>query len=243
MGRLGTMTEHKLTSDFLKESMSLKLFKPKNFSTLYKYHICIVHDGDDYYQLGRLATLSDELHDTNEIENTVFIGIHYKNRSDRHKKYHPNGKQNDAYIRFLVHEVVPTVESLGPTYKLAKSRALMGDSLAGTLALMTALKYPHTFGKVIMQSPYVNDKVLSKVKNSTLLDLIDLYHTVGTKETNVLTTSGKMHDFLTTNRKLSKLLSQTDCPYVYHELDQGEHTWKYWQQDLRRALTSMYAVK
>ena len=45
-------------------------------------------------------------------------------------------------------------------------RALIGDSLGGTVSLLTALQYPHTFGKVIMQSPLVNETVLRAVGKS-----------------------------------------------------------------------------
>ena len=60
-----------------------------------------MQDGDDYFQLGSVATLSDKLHEKYEIINTTFVGIHYINRFDRLKKYHPHGEQYEAYIRFL----------------------------------------------------------------------------------------------------------------------------------------------
>lgn len=239
MGRKGTMTEEQIESNYLDETMVLKIYKPETFSSLYKYHICIMQDGNDYYQLGRIATLSDRLHESQEITNTIFVGIHYRDKFDRREKYHPSGKQNNEYTKFLVHEVVPFLDNLLPTYHMGKSRTLMGDSLAGTLALMTAVRYPNTFGNVIMQSPYVDDTVIHAVENATDLYSIDIYHTIGTEETTVETTSGSIEDFLTPNRKLNKLLTEKEASYIYHELD-GPHTWKPWQKDLKRALTTMF---
>src|SRR5690625_5828701 len=69
-----------------------------------------MQDGDDYFQLGRIATLSDELHDEYEIVNTYFVGIHYIDRYDRLKKYHPDGEQNEAYMKFLTEEVVHLID-------------------------------------------------------------------------------------------------------------------------------------
>ena len=43
---------------------------------------------------------------------------------------------------------------------------LIGDSLGGTVSFMTALMYPHTFGKVIMQSPFVDETVMNLAKTS-----------------------------------------------------------------------------
>lgn len=241
MGRQGSMTEHFIHSMYLQEEMVLKIFKPKSFSSLYKQHICIVQDGDDYFQIGRLATLSNKLHEAQQIENTIFVGIHYKDKHDRRRKYHPDGEQHEVYRKFLANEVVPELDKMIPSYRMGKSRTLLGDSLAGTLALVTALQYPHSFGKVIMQSPYVDETVLNKVKMTDHLDLIDIYHTIGTNETDVHTTDGQRLDFITPNRKLNQLLQEKPCCYEYHEFNQGEHTWKYWQQDLKRALLSTFS--
>ncbi|PAV29167.1 hypothetical protein CIL05_12270 [Virgibacillus profundi] len=240
MGRKGAFIEKIIDSSYLNEEMTLKIYQPESFSPLYKYNICIMQDGNDYFQMGRIATLSDRLHAAQEITNTVFAGIHYRDKFDRRKKYHPSGEQNAAYTKFLVHEVVPLLDHELPTYHMGQSRALMGDSLAGTLALMTALKYPNTFGKVIMQSPYVDQTVLDAVDNAKDIHSIDMYHTIGTAETSIDTTDGKKSDFVTPNRKLNDLLKTKGVSYHYHELEDGQHTWKYWQKDMKRVLTTMF---
>lgn len=238
MRRKGTMKDYTIKSRYLDEDMTLKIYYPEAFSPLYKYHICIMQDGDDYFQLGRVATLSDNLHETGEITNTIFVGIHYRDKFDRREKYHPNGKQNNAYTKFLINEVVPFLDDLLPAYHMGQSRTLMGDSLAGTLALMTAIHYPNTFSNVIMQSPYVNNTVIQAVTNARNIASLDIYHTIGTEETAVHTTDGSVEDFLTPNRGLHKLLVTKGMSYFYHELD-GPHTWKPWQKDLQQALTTI----
>ncbi len=237
--RQGTMIEKEINSKYLHETYSIKIYQPKNFSTLYKYHICIMQDGNDYFQLGRVATVSDQLHEEAEIEDTVFVGIHYKDKYDRLKKYHPKGEKNEAYMKFLRFEVVPLLDDFLPSYYLGATRVLMGDSLGGTVSLMTALTYPNTFGKVIMQSPLVEENVLSMVERAEDTSMLTLYHTIGTNETAVHTTSGEVVDFLEPNRKLHKLLLEKNTDYIYHELD-GEHTWKQWQKDLPNALKTIF---
>ncbi|KGP74328.1 alpha/beta hydrolase [Pontibacillus yanchengensis] len=239
MGRDGTMVDHTIESKYLEESLTVKMYKPSSFSPLYKYHICIMQDGDDYMQLGRIATLSDRYHEDQSIENTIFVGIHYNDKYDRREKYHPDGSKFSAYMKFLANEVVPLLDEELPTYHMGGSRSLMGDSLGGTMALMTAIKYPNTFGKVIMQSPYVDDYVLNQVEQSKEISSMDIYHTIGNEETDVPTTDGDRQDFLTPNRKLRDVLQKKCSSYTYHELD-GEHTWKYWQKDLKRVLPTMF---
>lgn len=195
MGRKGKMVDKVINSLFLNETITVKWYLPEAFTPLNKYHICIMQDGNDYFQLGRVATLSDQLHEDGEIENTVFVGIHYNDRYDRQDKYHPNGAKNKAYVDFLVREVVPMLEDEIPGLYVGGSRALMGDSLAGTLALMVAASYPNTFGKVIMQSPFVDNTVINTISNASDLDKVAIYHTIGTDETEVKTTNGKKSDF------------------------------------------------
>ncbi len=239
MGRKGKMLDRQIDSKYLVETMTIKWYLPESFSPLYKYNVCIMQDGNDYFQLGRIATLSDRLHSDGEIENTVFVGIHYNDKYDRQDKYHPDGTKQTAYIQFLLHEVVPLLDEELPTYHVGGSRALIGDSLAGTLALMTALKYPNTFGKVIMQSPYVDEKVFHAVQSAKSVDTLAIYHTIGDEETDVPTTAGDRKNFLEPNRKLRDLIERQNTNYVYHELE-GNHTWKYWQKDLKRALVTMF---
>jgi len=235
----GTIKELTIYSAELGEDVQLLVYLPANFSSLYKYSLLIAQDGRDYFQLGRIARLADEFLFQREIENLIIIGVPYKDVEDRRKKYHPKGSQNQQYIRFLAHELVPFLDQEFPTYQMGSTRALIGDSLGGAVSLMTALQYPHTFGKVLLHSPYVDDSILSAVKNFSEGQLLQLYHVIGNQETEVQTTDGSLKDFLTPNRELSKIISEKPITYFYEEFS-GNHTWTYWQPDLRRALKMLF---
>ncbi|MCJ8006027.1 alpha/beta hydrolase [Lederbergia wuyishanensis] len=233
----GTITEIDFKSKELSETLSLLVYLPASFSPLYKYSLLIVQDGKDYFQMGRLARYSDELIDQKKIENIIIVGSHYKNVMDRRNKYHPSGEQNPAYIRFLAHELVPWIDQEYPTTGMGKGRTLMGDSLAGTVSLMSALKYPNIFGRVILHSPFVNDAVLDAVNNHQNPSLLDVYQVIG-KEEKVVEISNN-RDFLTPNRKLHQLFKEKGFQTFYDEFD-GGHSWKYWQPDVKRALEVMF---
>lgn len=239
MARKGKMVDHEIESKYLNETKIVKIYYPETFSDLYKYNICIMFDGDDYYQMGRIATYSDKLHADYELTNTIFVGIHYKDAHDRRRKYHPDGEEHGAFTNFVVNEVVPMLDRTLPTYHMGKSRILMGDSLAGTFSLLTALKYPNTFGKIILQSPYIDEPIMEKIQQTKDASTLDIYHTIGAKENEAKLSDGKVVDQLTPNRELNKFLSSRNSTYLYHELEDGLHTWKYWQKDMVRALTSI----
>ncbi|SFA78206.1 MULTISPECIES: esterase family protein [unclassified Bacillus (in: firmicutes)] len=235
----GTIKDLTIRSTALNEDVQILVYLPANFSPLYKYSLLIAQDGKDYFQLGRIGRVADQLLHDREIENVIIVGIPYLNVDDRREKYHPSGEKNEAYIRFLAHELVPFLDQEFPTYHMGTTRTLIGDSLGATVSLMAALQYPHTFGKVMLQSPYVNDKVLETVRNFTKSELLNIYHVIGTEEITVKTNDGKILDFLEPNRELNKLFTSKSFTYFYDEFN-GDHTWTYWQPDLIRALKIMF---
>ncbi|QCJ41795.1 esterase family protein [Bacillus sp. S3] len=235
----GTIKELMFQSKELGEEMQLLIYLPANFSPLYKYSLLIAQDGRDYFQLGRIGRLADEFLFERKIENIIIVGVPYKDVEDRRRKYHPDGSQNQQYIRFLAHELVPFLDREFPTYHMGTTRALIGDSLGATVSLMTALQYPHTFGKILLQSPMVDEKVLKLVNDFSEAQHVEIYHVIGSQETEVRTTDGKVSDFLSPNRELSKLITKKPFTYFYEEFN-GNHTWTYWQPDLRRALKMLF---
>jgi enterochelin esterase-like enzyme len=231
----GTIKEITFESHELGETLNILVYLPASFSPLYKYSLLIAQDGKDYFQLGRIARVADELLENQEIENIIIVGIPYKNVHDRRSKYHPDGEQNHAYIRFLAHELVPYLDQEYPTYHMGMGRVLIGDSLGATVSLMTAAKYPNIFGKVILQSPLANEKVLKVIKNHPDPSLLSVYHVIGKGETKVKTTNGEVQDFLSPNRELHQLFEEKGFHTFYEEFE-GDHTWRSWQPDLKRAL-------
>lgn len=236
----GTVTDLTFYSHALQEEIELLIYVPANYTPLYKYNILIASDGKDYFQLGGISRLADKLIDEYEIENVIIVGVPYKNVEDRRRKYIPTGEQHENYLRFLAHELVPYLDSEYSTYQLGSSRGVIGDSMAATASLMAALKYPNTFNKVILQSPYVDEFVLKAAEDSNAQEQLSIYHIIGKGEVEVLTTEKKIKDFLTPNRQLHALLESKGYHTFYEEFE-GNHTWKYWKPDLERALTKNFS--
>lgn len=232
---VGTIKGVTFTSKELKEEIEILIYLPATFSPLYKYSLLIAQDGKDYFQMGKIGRVADKLFQENKIENAIIVGVPYRDIHDRWDKYHPSGEKHLAYKRFLAHELVPFLDQEFPTYHVGMSRALIGDSLAATVSLMTALDYPNTFGKLALHSPLVNQAVLEKVEEFEYPHLMQIYHVIGNKETDVPTTKGSIENFLEPNRELNLLFESKGFPYFYEEIE-GNHTWRYWQADMERTL-------
>ena len=235
----GKIEEVSIYSKALDEEMQLLIHLPHNYSELYKFSILIASDGKDYFQYGRIGRVVDELIEAREIENVIVVGVPYKSVSERRRLYHPEGDRHEAYLRFLARELVPYLDENYPTYQVGAGRGLIGDSLAATISLLAASRYPNTFGKVILHSPYVDDSVLEAVKTVKDPSCFSIYHVIGEEETEVKTVEDGVKDFLTPNRELKNLIELKGFPYFYEEF-KGNHTWKYWQPDVRRAISMVY---
>ena len=83
-----------------------------------------------------------------EIEDLIIVGIPYRDVHDRRKKYHPDGEQHAAYIRFLAHELVPYLDEEFPTYQIGTGRVLIGDSLGATVSAAYSIKVSSHIWKV-----------------------------------------------------------------------------------------------
>jgi len=236
----GKIEEFTFHSKELGEDMQVLVHLPHNYTPLYKYAVLIASDGKDYIQYGSIGRVIDELLDEGEIDGVIYFGVPYKTVKERRRMYHPDGDRREAYTRFLAHELVPYIDENYPTYQVGSGRGLMGDSLAATVSLLTALKYPSIFGKVILHSPLVDDQVIAAVDSVKDPAALTIYHVIGKDETEVKTVEDGIKDFLTPNRALNNLIETKGFEYFYDEFD-GDHTWRYWKPDIRRALLKNYS--
>lgn len=235
----GTVKDVAFFSNALNEELELLIYIPANYSPLYAYNILIASDGKDYFQLGGIPRLADQLIDDYIIENMIIVGVPYKDYADRKRKYIPTGDQFEAYMRFLAHELVPYLDEEFSTAQMGGGRALIGDSMAATISLMTAIHYPNIFGKAILQSPFIDEHVLNTVREAKNLDMLSLYHIIGLREKEVILKDKSVKDFLTPNRTLHQLFLELGIDTFYEEFD-GNHTWTYWKPDLKRALVEIF---
>lgn len=235
----GTIKNISLFSESLQETIDLLLYVPANYTPLTKYNILLASDGKDYFQLGGLTRFADKLQDCEAIEKIIIVGIPYKNIDDRKRKYLPTGDQHEAYLNFLTNELLPYLEGEFSISEEPSSHGLIGDSMAATVSLLAAVKYPHIFGKVILQSPYVDEHVLDIVDKSKDIEKLTIFHIIGKKEDAVVRTDKTIADFLSPNRKLHELLVHKKVNLIYEEFE-GNHSWKYWKPYLEKALIKLF---
>ncbi len=232
-GKISTVNVHSVILD---RQVTLSVYLPEDYSDLYKSKVIFCFDGRDFLRFGQLHRVYERLRKNNDIERAIIVGFHYESVEKRRIEFHPQGKKAAQTVQAVAREIFPWIDETFPTYKVGNARLLLGDSLAGSIALLTALSYPRVMSQVGLLSPHYDETVAALITRCQFLNALSIWHVIGKEEADFeLPTSGKRADFLTPNRDMYARLSETDVTYFYKELD-GGHNWKTWKKELPELL-------
>jgi enterochelin esterase-like enzyme len=150
-----------------------------------------MHDGQNLYDSSGVwnkkewkvdEVLSNLLRE-NKIENVIVAGI-WNNGVKRHTEYFPQKAIDfipqpqrdslialfpdktplaDNYLKFIVTELKPFIDSVFPTYTASDKTFISGSSMGGLISMYAVCEYPHIFGSAACLSThwigtFVNNK-------------------------------------------------------------------------------------
>lgn len=228
----GEVTTTHIHSDILNRNITLSIYLPEDYSDLYKSKVVFCFDGRDFLRFGQIHRVYERLRRDQAVERVIIVGFHYESVEKRRIEFHPQGAKAAQTVQAVAREIMPWIDQTFPTYKVGNARVLLGDSLAGSIALLTALSYPRVMSQVGLLSPHYDHIVESLFERCQFKDDLTIWHVIGKEEKDFkLPTSGERADFLTPNRALNRLISATSATYFYEELE-GGHNWKTWKKEL-----------
>lgn len=224
----GTLHEHKIHSEYLKEERSFTVYTPFEYSKENKhYRVVFLNDGFEYINLLNAVNVLDNLIYTRKIPGIIAVFV------DSDKDRAENLKCNESYAEFLVKEVFETVSNNYNISKNPKDNVIGGYSLGGLFASFLGLKYSNIFGNVLSQSgsywykreDYKNEEELwisNEFKKTSKLPL-KFYINVGSIEPKV-----SMKD---TNITFKNTLINLGYDVYFEEFGSG-HDYLYWGETL-----------
>jgi len=149
--------------------------------------------------------------------------------------------ENSQYESYVVHDLIPTIDSLYNTRETSTYRAITGLSMGGHGALYLALRHPELFRSAGSMSGGVDLRPFSEHWGlPKLLGSIDEYperwaeHSVVEIARRVSTSTSLIFDcglsdfFLEVNRDLDNVLNERGILHSYSERE-GTHNWNYWR--------------
>ena len=147
---------------------TIRVWVPEDYDEDKRYDVLYMHDGQMLWdaqvawnkQEWGVDEAMDSLIRMNKIRPTIVVGI--DNSSERIGEYCPDNiveyldsvsvvyqdikPQGNDYLRFLVEEVKPFIDSVYPTYKDREHTWVMGSSCGGLISSYALCRYPEVFG-------------------------------------------------------------------------------------------------
>ncbi|MBO8162619.1 MAG: esterase family protein [Brevibacillus sp.] len=233
-----TIVKEEVPSSLLGEPRSVKVYLPPGYNELLTYPVLYCQDGNDFFTMGRIATLTNKLILDEGMEPIIIVGVSV-DRSKRTSEYSATGARNHTYKQFFAEELLPYMEQRYPVRQTAQGRVLAGDSLGGTVSLHLALDYPDLFHGVLSLSGAFFQPTLERIGQESDLSWLRLWMVVGLQETAVETHIGTF-DFVDCNRRTRQALADKQAKVTYVE-DAGEHLWGFWQRMLPDGLRHFFS--
>lgn len=220
------------------ETKEILIFLPGEEQSLQKnYPLLVLHDGNDYFNLGRIVTQAVQMIDDGQLDPFVMVAIPV-DKEKRSSEYSPAGNRQPLHMQMVMDELLPFIREKYPVSSKKEDLVIGGSSLGGTVSLHIALKYPDQVNNVLSQSGAFFKATSEEIMRQHSLSHLQIYQSIGTSETAVPTHMGKL-DLLARNREIYRNLKKKKAQVHYIEAD-GDHTWGFWQRDLPNALNYFF---
>jgi enterochelin esterase-like enzyme len=230
-----TVVKHEVPSRILPEGhRDIRVYLPPGYQETVSYPVVYCQDGEDFFNFGRIATITQRLILEEDWEPFIVVGVDVDKKL-RTSEYQPGEYRHDVYTRFFAEELLPDVEKHFSVRQTPEYRVLAGDSLGGTVCMSLALRYPHLFTRVLSLSGAYYEVTQKQLAEVSDLSWLSVWMTVGLQETDFATDRGTI-DFVKLNREMRQLMEARNARVSYSEKD-GEHKWGFWQQQLPDALS------
>ena len=230
-----------IPSRHLRRAVPVHLYLPATFTMEpeHRYPLLIMHDGMDYLHYADAATVLDNVIHRGLTPEFV---VAFCDPHDRLSEY----ADDEQHARFVAEELVPYLESHLPLIGDREHRCLGGASFGGVATLSTAVRFPDTFGKLLLQSGSFDgaatdgarrtDPLWLPVKQFVRRYLDDPVRVAD----RIFMSCGLFEALIEDNRALRPVLASTDAQVLLAEMYDG-HTWRCWRDTLGVGLPWLFA--
>lgn len=221
----GTLRDTTFFSTHLNNSRTIRIYTPPNYATSTdSFGVIVFHDGLEYVTLAQANNVLDYLISQNRIAPVIAVFVPPVNRTPEYA-----GNQMTQFSSFIVNELLPYIDARYRTRKSPPSRATLGASNGGNIALWLGLNHSNVFGNVAAQSSNIISSISNGFQSSPRLNL-KLYMDLGTYDIPVL---------IPLVRNFIPVLQNKGYTYRYEEYHEG-HSWGNWRAHIDNALEMFF---
>ena len=249
-----TMQKLNVPSSALKRGVSVDIYLPPQYGKEKNkvYPTVYFNDGQDVARMD-MNVMLDSLFSDNKLNETIVVGI-YANENRIHEygtaqqaDYKNRGSLARQYSDFVVHELMPFIQTQYKSSKDKSNNFIAGFSLGALSAFDILWSHPDCFSKVGVFSgslwwrdrPYdildpEDGRIMHNiVRQSSYVDDLKFWFEVGTndedEDRNKNGIIDAIDDTLDLIDTLAKLGYKPHADISYNEIEGGEHTVETWQ--------------
>ncbi|MDP9405604.1 MAG: alpha/beta hydrolase-fold protein [Actinomycetota bacterium] len=236
--RPGEVYDLVVASRALRRDAAVTVYLPARFRRTARYPLLVVHDGGDYLHCAAMKTVLDNLIHRLDVRDLV---VAFSHPGDRLVEY----ANSAAHARYVVTELVPRLEDDLPLLAQPAGRCLMGSSFGGVASLSTAVRYPDTFGSLVLQSgSFVFTDIGSDHGGGPVFDpvvkFVNRYRAAPARVADrVYVSCGVYEPLIVRNRSMVPTFEAAGMQVRYTEARDG-HNWENWRDRLRDALSWIF---
>jgi enterochelin esterase-like enzyme len=236
--RRGELVELEVHSEAQRRDNRVTLYLPARFRTSARYPLLVVHDGGDFLEYASMKIVLDNLIHRLDMAETV---VAFTYPGERLTEY-PNSGPHASWI---VRELIPELETQFPLVAQPSGRCLMGSSFGAVASLSTAVRYPETFGSLLLQSGSfvftdIGDDHGGGPAFDPVVKFVNRYRAKPTRVAERLFIScGIYEPLIVANRSMLPVFTEAGMAVNYVESRDG-HNWESWRDRLRDGLSWIF---
>lgn len=232
--RAGSVHSRTVESAVFRESREIQVYLPATFRANRRYPLLVVHDGIDYLRYADLKIVLDNLTHRLEIPSVIAALIQ---SPDRLKEY----AGDDQHARFLVEDLLPSMNANYPLIEAPDSRCLMGASFGGVASLHAAWRHPEQFGLLLLQSGSFAFSDIGRHNRGPVFDPVvrfmnEFREHPARPADRIFMSCGIYESLIYENRSLVPHLQSKGVELRFEEA-RDAHNWENWRDRLRIGLS------
>ena len=236
--RPGSLVELELRSVAQRRTNRVTVYLPARYRTSTRFPLLIVHDGGDFLGYASMQVVLDNLIHRLDMAETVVAFTYPGERLDEYP-------DSSAHARWISRELVPALESRYALIGHPSGRCLMGSSFGAVASLSTAVRYPRTYGSLLLQSgSFVFTDIGTEHGEGPAFDpvvrFMNRYRARPVKVAERLFIScGVFEPLIVPNRSMVPVFTEAGMAVNYVESPDG-HNWESWRDRLRDGLSWIF---
>jgi enterochelin esterase-like enzyme len=236
--RSGALMPLQITSAAFGGTRGGAVYLPARFRKSRQYPLLVVHDGSDYLNYASMKAVLDNLIHSLVIPDMI---VAFTDSPNRLVEY----ANDERHARFLNEELLPQLSEKLPLLDKPQARCLMGASFGAVAAFSTAWRYPHRWGRLLLQSgSFAFTDIGKHNRRGPLFDRVvefvnEYRNDPQPVSERVFLSCGVYESLIYENRSLLPMLQATGMEVRLVEARDG-HNWENWRDRLREGLSWLF---